>query len=135
MGHYLAGSFLISAEPVAALDSSLSSSSNLGAESRSAMAEGGGLSMGCFLIGSHADNVSVAREIARSEKYFIIQSSCDSSYDFSITESISLYLSMVGPKKMPSRRTAFYKACSLILLLGWFCGSRLLLLSGSGFSF
>ncbi|MDN5934840.1 MAG: hypothetical protein L0H75_01530, partial [Nitrosospira sp.] len=44
--------------------------SKFGADLRSTMAEGGGLSIGCFLL-SQAVNISPAKAIARNE-YFII---------------------------------------------------------------
>src|SRR5690606_27537545 len=67
-----ASSFPALLPALSALPASLSSSSKFGADSLSTMAEGGGLSIGCFLY-SQADNVRATMRAARSE-YFIIRS-------------------------------------------------------------
>src|SRR5687768_15863563 len=68
---------------------SLSSSSKFGADSLSTMAEGGGLSIGCFLY-SQADNIKAAITTARSE-YFIIRSSYNVLEAHSVAEAISSF--------------------------------------------
>src|SRR6185312_1655164 len=84
---YCAGASCLASPPAGAgalPAGSLSSSLKSGAESRSAIAEGGGLSIGCFLY-SQADSVTATRTMARSE-YFIIQSSYRVQND-SLTEA------------------------------------------------